>query len=176
MIGIDAVDIERLRRTFDRAPQVERRLFTDAERGYCRARSDPLRHFAGTLAAKEAVIKASGLGTLVAWGRRIEVRRDAEGAPRVTIRGGSDAPIHVSISHDGSLAVAIAVAQRDMPRHHGEGVSRVTHDVDGVDRSPKPRRNEQLARYMGMGSRTHNPYHPPIPTLTDVSVEGSDFP
>jgi holo-[acyl-carrier protein] synthase len=115
MIGIDAVDIERLRDSFLRSPGLERRLFTDRERGYCRAKADPVLHFAGTLAAKEAVIKAGCLGRLVAWGRRIEIDRRSDGAPGARIRGLAHGTIHVSISHDGPMAVAVAVADIHLP-------------------------------------------------------------
>jgi len=109
MIGIDAVDIDRLRATLERSPGLRRRLFTTTELGYCASRSDPVRHLAGTLAAKEAVIKAARLGPLVAWSRRIEVDRDGSGVPRATIVGGIHDPIEISISHDGGTAVAVAL-------------------------------------------------------------------
>ena len=110
MIGIDAVDIERLRAVLHRSPGLEERLFTSAEVRYCRSRPDPVVHLAGTLAVKEAVIKAACLGPLVAWSRRIEVQRGASGAPRATIRGLVHDPIDISISHDGGIAVAVAVS------------------------------------------------------------------
>lgn len=109
MIGIDAVDIERLRGLLERVPAAEQRLFSEAERNYCNSHSDPALHFAGTLATKEAVIKARSLGPLVSWCRRIEVKRNGTGAPVVTVHG-SDDEVHASISHDKGLAVAVAVA------------------------------------------------------------------
>lgn len=62
MIGVDTVDIDRFRLSMSRSPGLEGRLFSAAERSYCRERPDPIRHLAGTLAAKEAVIKAGRLG------------------------------------------------------------------------------------------------------------------
>ncbi|CAN5642354.1 holo-ACP synthase [soil metagenome] len=105
-IGIDVVEIERLRSALLRTPSLERRLFTEGERRHCRAASDPVIHLAGTLAAKEAVIKALRLGSLVAWGARIEILRDADGAPRALVQ---DRVVAVSISHDGPVAVAVAL-------------------------------------------------------------------
>ena len=110
MIGVDVVDIERLRTTFERAPEIERRLFTSSESAYCRATNDPMRHFAGTLAAKEAVIKAGRFGPLPAWSRRIEIARDGDGVPTVRVHDVVHPPIQLSISHDGGVAVAIALA------------------------------------------------------------------
>jgi holo-[acyl-carrier protein] synthase len=107
VVGVDVVDIERLRAALRRAPALERRLFTAAERDYCRATRDPVVHLAGTLAAKEAVIKALGLGSLAAWGARVEIARAADGAPRAVAAGRE---VAVSIAHDGPVAVAVAVA------------------------------------------------------------------
>ena len=116
MIGIDAVDIERLRALLERRPDAEERLFTDAERSYCHAHADPALRFAGTLAAKEAVIKAASLGPLVSWCRRIEIDRGPSGAPAVKVVGITDPDMSVSISHDMGLAVAIAVVKEEIAR------------------------------------------------------------
>ncbi len=105
MIGIDVVDVERLRTALDRTPGLERRLFTEAEIRYCHGKPDPARHLAGTLAAKEAVIKSLRLGPLTAWSRRIEIVRE-DGAPQARLE---DRTVQVSITHDGGVAAAVAV-------------------------------------------------------------------
>lgn len=107
MLGVDVVDVERLRTTLARSPGLEARLFTKAERTYCGKHTDPTGHLAGTLAAKEAVIKALDLGSLVAWARRIEIDRRPSGRPVATVEG---RVVPVSISHDGGVAVAVALA------------------------------------------------------------------
>jgi holo-[acyl-carrier protein] synthase len=108
VVGIDVVDIERLRAVMARSPRALQRLFTADERAYCASRADPVVHFAGTLAAKEAVIKALGLGPLPVWARRIEIVRDA-GVPRVEVTGADASGVDISISHDAGVAVAVAV-------------------------------------------------------------------
>jgi holo-[acyl-carrier protein] synthase len=111
MVGVDVVDIERLRLAMDRQPGLEERLFTHEERTFCRAKADPMVHFAGTLAAKEAVIKAWRLGSLAAWGARVEIRREPTGRPTAGLRGSRPpSGIELSISHDGGVAVAVALA------------------------------------------------------------------
>ena len=139
MIGIDAVDVERLRRLLEQRPEAEARLFTPDERAYCRTHADPALHFAGTLAAKEAVIKAASLGPLVSWCRRIEIHRGRSGAPVVTVVGIPDPDMSVSISHDGGLAVAVAMVQEKPARRRQVA-------VPGV----KP--NEQLLNYLGFAT------------------------
>lgn len=145
MIGIDAVDVERFRTVMARSKGTEHRLFTAAERGYCWSRADPVLHFAGTLAVKEAVIKAVRLGSLVAWSRRIEVQRDPSGAPRVQVRGMPEAQLDVSITHDGPVAVAVAVARRPKTR------SRERDREPAAGPGLKP--NDQLARYIRVSTR-----------------------
>ena len=161
MIGIDAVSVDRFRAALARSPGLEQRLFTAAERAYCRSKADPPLHLAGTLAAKEAVIKARRLGSLAVWSRRIEILRHAGGAPWSRVVGYAD-PMHVSISHDGPVAVAVAL---------GDPASLRTVDPDVV----LGRRNEDLARYVG---RSPTSGGLPQRSLSKVSLlpAGSDFP
>ena len=107
MIGIDVVSVPRFRRTIEQEPELSSRLFTEEERRYCASRQDPARHMAGTLAAKEAVIKCLALGPLVAWARRIEVVRASSGAPHARVTGRASPAL--SITHDGDLAIAVAL-------------------------------------------------------------------
>lgn len=107
MLGVDVVSIDRVRLLLESSPGLEKRLFTDAERAYCNSQRDAAQSFAGTLAAKEAVIKALRLGPLVAWARRVEIVRDDSGAPSARVGGRS---VEVSISHDGGVAMAAALA------------------------------------------------------------------
>ena len=107
MLGVDVVSIERVRLLLESRPGIEKRLFTAAERAYCHSQRDPAQSFAGTLAAKEAVMKALRLGPLVAWARRIEITRDRAGAPHALV---GDRTVEVSISHDAGVAVAAALA------------------------------------------------------------------
>lgn len=108
MLGADVVDIERLRDTLDRCPGLQQRLFTEGELAYCDSKADPVVSLAGTLAAKEAVIKALRLGNLPAWARRVEIVRCAGGAPAAHVAGATRA-LEVSISHDGGMAFAVAL-------------------------------------------------------------------
>jgi holo-[acyl-carrier protein] synthase len=115
-IGIDLVEIARLERALTRRPRLARRLFTDAELTYARARRRPGRHLAARFAAKEAALKALG-GGLAA--RQIEVESGDREAPRLRLHGRAgalarqrDVELHVSLTHSDGLAAAVVVAQR----------------------------------------------------------------
>ncbi len=136
MIGIDVVDVERFRAALERSPNLPRRLFTDEERAYCTRGSDPVRHMAGTLAAKEAVIKALALGNLAAWARRVEVRRET-GWP--TSGSGWWAATRAGQHLDN--------ARRWLRGGSGDARSQREPAPEGAGRFALPQ-NEQLARYM----------------------------
>ena len=115
--GIDLVDVDRFREVFGDESARLRRVFTrgelrDAERG-----SDPMASLAARFAAKEAALKALGIGIgAIGIDRRlkeIEVRKRGA-APVLALRGGlakraRRAGIRhgsVSLTHDGGLAMA----------------------------------------------------------------------
>lgn len=121
-IGTDVIEIARLERAVQRwGERFLTRIFTGTEIAYCRAKREPLRHFAGRLAAKEAVYKALALrwSGPFSW-RAIEIGTAASGAPEVLLHGGGglyieDRNVAVSISHDGEVAVAVAAAFNGRP-------------------------------------------------------------
>ena len=112
-LGIDVVEIARFRAALDRSPGLATRFFTDDERAHGAASRDPAVHLAGTFAAKEAVMKALGLTPAPAWARRIRIARGPSGRPTGVVDGRP--PVTVSISHDGPVAVAAALATPDAP-------------------------------------------------------------
>jgi len=122
-VGIDAVDIDRLRRALARRPALATRLFTDAERAYAGRVSDPGPRLAARFAAKEAVVKALGVGIgAVSW-RDVEVVRAESGAPGLSLAGRAAVLAagrgverwHVSLTHTDALAVAAVVAEATSP-------------------------------------------------------------
>lgn len=117
-IGIDVVDIDRMRTALDRTPSLAARLFTDGERAYAEAARDPAARFAARFAAKEAVMKALGVGLGAIDWHDVEVRRAASGAPELQVTGRArrlaDAAgvsaWKLSLSHSALVAEAVAVA------------------------------------------------------------------
>lgn len=118
-IGIDLVPIPRMRDIMARwQERFLTRVFTADEIAYCRARKDPVPHFAARFAAKEAALKALGTGLRlgVRW-RELEVRRERGGPPMLVLRGrsreiararGGDRML-LALTHDGDYAIAQAM-------------------------------------------------------------------
>ena len=117
-LGVDAVEVDRFRRVLQRTPGLARRLFTDAERAYGERFSDPAPRLAARFAAKEATMKALGVG-LGAFGfRDVEVRREPGGAPFLELTGRAAelagargvSSFRVSLTHTDHLAQAVVAA------------------------------------------------------------------
>jgi holo-[acyl-carrier protein] synthase len=88
--GIDIVELTKFRAVLARHPSFAREVFTNAERAYCEACSDVPLHFAGRFAAKEAALKALGLGLRTGVDRTlqdVEVIRAASGRPLLHLTG-----------------------------------------------------------------------------------------
>lgn len=115
-VGVDVVSIPRFARALERAPRFRGRVFSPDESKL------PARSLAARFAAREAALKAMGgfrddgpRFTL----RDLEVVRDADGAP--AFRSGAALAavlahrgirtLHLSLSHDGDVAMAMVVAE-----------------------------------------------------------------
>src|SRR6266478_8294331 len=66
-VGVDLIEIERIRRSLARYARFRERCFTEAERAYCDSRPNPAQSYAGRFAGKEAVGKALGFGVARAF-------------------------------------------------------------------------------------------------------------
>ena len=114
-VGVDLIEIERIRRALDRHGEVfKQRCFTDGERAYCDSKPNPPQHYAGRFAAKEAVGKAISSGVYFTW-KEIEIRGRPK--PGVVLSGRTAAwaekvgagRIELSMTHSRELAAAVAV-------------------------------------------------------------------
>jgi holo-[acyl-carrier protein] synthase len=109
-VGVDVVDVARIRARLADAPGLAAVLFTPGERAAAAARPDGATFLGQCFAAKEALLKALGRG-LVATGpdaalREIEVREDAGGAT-LSLSGRTAAAVR---RHGGVATVALARA------------------------------------------------------------------
>lgn len=111
-VGIDLLEIDRLERALERHPRLAERVFTEAERAYAAARARPGRHLAARFAAKEAVVKALGIGGFGL--REIEVVSGEPPSVRLSGRAAQVAggrQIDVSLTHSRNDAAAVAVVR-----------------------------------------------------------------
>jgi holo-[acyl-carrier protein] synthase len=122
-VGVDVVVVSAFAEQLAQPGTVMLRNFTPGERNDVERRQDQARHYAGRWAVKEAVVKAWSASR---FGRspkepnlsprEVEVVTDAWGRPSVrlgSILAGhlADVRVHVSLSHDGDIAVAMAVLE-----------------------------------------------------------------
>lgn len=111
-IGVDVVDVPRFEKLIARTPALVERLFCPEER-QVRTRS-----LAARFAAKEAVVKALGSPGGMVW-HDCEVCTLESGAPELAIRGSVKEVAdqlgvkrwHVSLTHDGDVAIAYVIAE-----------------------------------------------------------------
>jgi holo-[acyl-carrier protein] synthase len=112
-VGVDVIEIERIRKALDR-PGFRERCFTEAERAYCDSKKNPAESYAGRFAGKEAVGKALGCGVRFTW-KEIEIVGRPK--PSVSLSGKTAAwaekvaagAIDLSMTHSRELAAAVAV-------------------------------------------------------------------
>lgn len=120
-LGVDLARASRFARLLaEQKESVLARLFTAQERAYALGMKDPAPHLAARFAAKEAFLKALGLGLRcgMSW-QEIEVVRDELGAPSLRLCGQAErlaaerraTTIHLSYSHEGDYAMATVILE-----------------------------------------------------------------
>lgn len=118
-IGIDAVDIARMREVMTRTPKFTQRVFTDEEIAALADREDPTPSYAARFAAREAVMKALGVGLGAFDLRDVSVERTSSGEPRLILRGRAEQLARerginkwfLSLTHTESVAMAMVAAE-----------------------------------------------------------------
>jgi holo-[acyl-carrier protein] synthase len=118
-VGIDAVDVERFRRILERRPRLAARVFTDRERADMANRHDPVPGLAARFAAKEATMKALGIGIGSIRFSEVGVVRAPSGAPSLELFGNAAkraselgvVELKVSLTHTATHAGAVVVAE-----------------------------------------------------------------
>lgn len=111
-IGVDLVDISRFEKAINQTPKLKERLFTEIERELT------TQSLAARFAAKEALVKAVGKAKGLSF-QGVSVVKDKEGKPSFELTGETKQTVldhgidnlHLSLSHDGNMAVAYVVAE-----------------------------------------------------------------
>ena len=120
-IGVDIVQISRIEKVIEqRGNRFLKRVFTEAEIGFCQCKARPAARFALRFAAKEAFAKAMGSGFRDGLGfRQIEVMNDLNGRPNLVLHGKSKEMCegsgitnsHLSLSDDSFYAIAMVLLE-----------------------------------------------------------------
>ncbi len=117
-IGIDLVDVARFASVLLRRPAIAERLFTAGERSYAATLANPAPSLAVRFAAKEAVMKALGVGLGAFAFADLEVQREPSGEPHLVLTGraaelASQRSVQtwlVSLTHTSTTAAAVVLA------------------------------------------------------------------
>ena len=122
---MDLVKVSRIDEALGRwGERFQNRVFTPGEVRYCLRKKDPAVSFAARFAAKEAFVKALGIGIRrgVHW-RDVEVQRGPLGKPMLKLNGRAVEMcrqekidgLFLSLTHDGEYSGAVVVLERKDP-------------------------------------------------------------
>jgi holo-[acyl-carrier protein] synthase len=121
-IGIDIIEVARVREVLARTPRFRERVFTAAERAYCDTRGVvAAQHYAARFAAKEATLKALQTGWRggISW-HDVEIASYESGAPYLVLSGlvsellaqSGASKAHLSLSHTTEHAIAQVILEK----------------------------------------------------------------
>jgi holo-[acyl-carrier protein] synthase len=121
-IGIDIIEVARVREVLARTPRFRERVFTAAERAYCDTRGVvAAQHYAARFAAKEATLKALQTGWRggISW-HDVEIASYESGAPYLVLSGlvsellaqSGASKAHLSLSHTAEHAIAQVILEK----------------------------------------------------------------
>ncbi|WP_066188955.1 MULTISPECIES: holo-ACP synthase [Gracilibacillus] len=115
-IGIDIIELHRIRAILERQPRIVSRLLTEREQtrlAGMHSAQRKIEFIAGRFAAKEAFSKALGTGIGKISFTDIEIGTDYQGAPILTSAVLAGASCFVSISHSKEYAIAQVIIERE---------------------------------------------------------------
>ena len=124
-LGVDIVEIARMRAILERTPSFREKVFSAEERAYCDSTAMPEVHYATRFAAKEAVLKALGTGfSRGVANHDVEVRRNVKGRPCAVLHGRAkeiadeqgvrELPLSLSYTHTDAVACALAITEESV--------------------------------------------------------------
>ena len=119
LIGIDIIDIDRVKNVIKRTPRFLKRVYTPAELEYCMSKKNPYPSLAVRFAAKEAVRKLHPTLARCKW-QEIEVKINPDGSPSLYLHGQArqvqmDAGLRtpsISLSHSAQQAIAAIITTK----------------------------------------------------------------
>ncbi|HEY8443976.1 MAG TPA: holo-ACP synthase [Clostridia bacterium] len=114
MIGIDIIEIDRIKTALKRTKSFYQKAFTQYEREYYEKNGQKIQTLAGFFCAKEAAVKALNTGFNGISLQDLEVRHTESGSPYLVFLGKAkellgDRAAEISISHSKNYAVAVCL-------------------------------------------------------------------
>ena len=120
-IGIDMIEVERIRQNITKDEMFLKMIFSENEIDYCELKANKFEHYAARFAAKEAFFKALGTGWAAGTHfNEVEIINNKDGKPEIVISGETQRTlsaleiikISVSLSHLKTLATAVVVIEK----------------------------------------------------------------
>ena len=119
-IGIDMIEVDRVFEKVDKNIGFKEKVFSTNEIKFCEG-NRKAENYAARFAAKEAFLKATGLGLMLGNElSKIEVINDSNGKPSINLREDLKIEaekngwniIHLSLSHLKAIACAVVIIER----------------------------------------------------------------
>ena len=120
-LGIDIIEVHRVLEKVSKNNGFTEKIFSPAEVEFCNAQANKAEHFAARFAAKEAFLKATGLGLMLGHNLAdIEIVHDNMGKPCIELKGSIKVEalknnwnkIHLSVSHLQATACAVVIIEQ----------------------------------------------------------------
>lgn len=120
-LGIDIIEVERVLEKVIKGNGFAEKIFSADEIAFCDAQAHRAENYAARFAAKEAFLKATGMGLTLGHNLAdIEVAHDNMGKPYIELKGSFKDEavknnwnkIHLSISHLQTIACAVVIIEQ----------------------------------------------------------------
>jgi len=120
-VGIDMIEVDRVMDKINRNVAFKEKIFSADEIAFCESKMNQGENYAARFAAKEAFLKATGMGLSLGHNLAdIEISADENGKPLVRLKGSFQEQatknnwtrIHVSLSHLQSIACAVVIIEQ----------------------------------------------------------------
>jgi holo-[acyl-carrier protein] synthase len=118
--GIDLVEVQRIADKIGKENGFREMVFSREEIDFCESKANCNEHYAARFAAKEAFLKATGLGLMAGFDlNNIEVLNNDSGQPFIRLRDTFEQlaieknwkKIHISLTHVKSMAGAVVIIE-----------------------------------------------------------------
>jgi len=119
--GIDIIEVSRVAEKLNKENGFKQKIFSAAEIQFCESKTNKNENYAARFAAKEAFLKATGLGLNLGFELcQVEVINDAFGKPSINLHGNFKRKaaengwnkIHLSLSHVQAMACAVVIIEQ----------------------------------------------------------------